>query len=147
MKIRRDLIVLLLVGALASLTVPAEAMGSGNPYQDAQVGLNYVVYQPSYTAGLTLKNFGMHQCGTGDLAINVNYGSGKKSILLTESSLQNICPLNMMLMRGATRTVVNFPGAGALGGTQVATISVGIPRALLTRFFSHLKARYTAPHA
>lgn len=147
MKIRTNLILLVVVGVLASLTVSAEAMGSGNPYQDAPVGLNYVVYQPSYTAGLALKSFGMHQCGAGDMAINVNYGSGKKSILLTESSMLNICPLNMMLIRGATRTVVNLPGAGALGGTQVVTISVGIPRALLNRFFSHLKARHTAPHS
>lgn len=145
MKIRASLFAVVVVSFLATLTVPAEAMGSSTPFQDAQVGLHYLVYQPTYNAGMTLKNFGMHQCGAGDLAINVNYGSGKKSILLTESSMQNICPLNMMLIRGATRTVVNLPGTGSLGATQVATISVGIPRALLNRFFSHLKARYIAP--
>ena len=85
MKIKRIAIVVTSLGLMASSTLPALAMGSGNPYEDAQVGLNYVVYQPSYTAGLTLKNFGMHKCGVGDLALNVNYVSGKKNFLLTES--------------------------------------------------------------
>jgi len=125
--------------------IPAQAMGSGNPYEDAQVGLNYVVYQPSYTAGLGLKHFGMHKCGMGDLALNVNYGSGKKNFLLTESSIKNVCPMNMMLIRGATRTVMTKPGAGNLTPTQVVVISVGIPRAQITQLFSHLVPRYTAP--
>ena len=129
---------------LAATITPASAMGSGNPYQDSQVGLNYVVYQPSYLVGLALKNFGMHKCGVGDLALNVNYGMGKKSLLLTESSIKNICPLNMMLIRGATRTVINKPGVGNLSATQVAVISVGISRVKLNLFFSHLVPRYTA---
>lgn len=33
---------------------PASAMGSGNPYEDLQVGVTYTVYQPARTAGLTL---------------------------------------------------------------------------------------------
>ena len=142
---KRNLIALVAAGILAASTLPAEAMGSGNPFEDAQVGLNYVVYQPSWSAGMTLKSFGMHKCGVGDLALNVNYASGKKSILLTESSTKNICPMNMMLIRGATRTVVNEPGAGNLTATQVAVISVGIPRAQLNQFFAHLVPRYTAP--
>ncbi len=145
MKIKRIAIVVTSLGLMASSTLPALAMGSGNPYEDAQVGLNYVVYQPSYTAGLTLKNFGMHKCGVGDLALNVNYVSGKKNFLLTESSVKNICPMNMMLIRGATRTVVTKPGAGNLTATQVVVISVGIPRAQLNLLFSHLVPRYTAP--
>jgi len=145
MKIKGGLVAIVAAGALAATTLPAIAMGSGNPYEDAQVGLNYVVYQPSWTAGLALKNFGMHKCGVGDLALNVNYAAGKKSILLTESSSKNICPMNMMLIRGATRTVVNEPGAGSLTSTQVAVISVGIPRAQLNQFFAHLVPRYTAP--
>ncbi len=120
-------------------------MGSGNPFEDAQVGLNYVVYQPGFLDGLSLKNFGMHQCGVGDMALNVTYSSGKKSIYLTESSMKNICPMNMMLIRGATRTVVTRPAAGNLIATQVVTISVGIPRAQLNSFYSHLVPRYTAP--
>jgi len=145
MKIKGSLVALLAAGFLAASTLPALAMGSGNPYEDAQVGLNYVVYQPSFTAGLALKKFGMHPCGSGDLALNVNYGSGKHNFLLTESSVKNICPLNMMLIRGATRTVVTKPGAGNLTATQIAIVSVGIERAQLNVIFSHLVPRYTAP--
>ena len=141
---KRTLGSLLVAVFLVAAITPANAMGSGNPYQDSQVGLNYVVYQPSYTAGLALKNFGMHRCGVGDLALNVNYNLGKKSLLLTESSINNICTLNMMLIRGATRTVVNKPAVGHLSATQVAVISVGISRVKLNLFFSHLVPRYTA---
>ncbi len=145
MKIRRSLVPVLAAGILATNVIPALAMGSGNPYQDAQTGLNYVVYQPSYTVGLTLKTFGMTTCGVGrDESVSVQYGTGKKSLTLTESSAKNICPMNMMLIRGATRTVVNKPGAGTLAGTQVVTISVGIPRAQLNQFFAHLVPKYTA---
>jgi len=145
MRIKRIAIALTSAALVAGSTLPAMAMGSGNPYEDAQVGLNYVVYQPSYTAGLSLKSFGMHKCGAGDLALNVNYASGKKNFLLTESSVKNICPMNMMLIRGATRTVVTKPGSGNLTATQVVVISVGISRAQLNSFFAHLVPRYTAP--
>ncbi len=37
---------------------PAHAMGSGNPYEDLQVGVTYTVYQPLYTAGLKLTRTG-----------------------------------------------------------------------------------------
>ena len=66
MRMKRITLVVASLGFMATSTLPALAMGSGNPYQDAQVGLNYVVYQPTYTAGLSLKNFGMHKCGVGD---------------------------------------------------------------------------------
>jgi hypothetical protein len=144
MRKKRNLVAIVVAGFLAAGITPALAMGSGNSYQDSQVGLTYVVYQPTYTAGLSLKNFGMHKCGVGDLAINATYTSGKKSIYLTESSTSNICPMNMMLIRGATRTVVNKPALGNLGATQVVIISVGIPRSQLNSFFSHLTTHYTA---
>lgn len=141
MKKSTALLALSAVSFLSITSLPANAMGSGNPYQDAQVGLNYVVYQPSFTTGLVLKSFGMHTCGMGkDQAINVNYGSGKRNFLLTETSINNICPMNMMLIRGATRTVVTKPGAYKykLTATQVVIISVGIERSQLNQIFSHL---------
>jgi len=146
MKIRGNVVVAAVVGLLVFSTLPALAMGTGNPYEDAQVGLDYVVYQPAYTAGLSLTNFGMHSCAAGqDNALNVNYASGKKTILLTESASTNICPENFMLIRGAVRTVVNKPGAGTLKGTQIAVISFGIERAQLNVFFSLLVPKFTTP--
>ena len=41
------------VTALA-ISPPAGAMGSGNPYEDLQVGVTYTVYEPTYTSGLKL---------------------------------------------------------------------------------------------
>ncbi len=144
MKIKVGLLALVVSGLLTIGTLPALAMGSGNPYEDAQVGLNYAVYQPNFTAGLVLKKFGMHTCGVGkDQALNVNYVSGKRNFLLTETSINNICPMNMMLIRGATRTVVTKPGAGNLTATQVVIISVGIERAQLNVIFSHLTHHFT----
>lgn len=41
----------------AGLAAPALAMGSGNDYEDHQVGVGYTVYQPGNTANLKLTNF------------------------------------------------------------------------------------------
>lgn len=124
--------------------VPTQSMGTGNPYQDAQSGLNYVVYQPSYTSGLVLKSDTLvpscHK-GATDLFV-ITYGSGKKFFTLTENSSKNMCVQNMMLIRGATRTVVIRPGAGGLEGTKLVIISVGVPRVQLNKIFSSMKAKY-----
>ena len=45
------------LGALAA-AVPASAMGSGDAYEDMQVGVTYTVYEPSYTAGLKAQHIG-----------------------------------------------------------------------------------------
>ena len=39
------------LGIVAS-AVPVQAMGTGNPYEDQQVGVTYTVYEPSYTASM-----------------------------------------------------------------------------------------------
>jgi len=39
-------------GGIVASTLPALAMGTGNPYEDIQVGVTYTVYQPSFTDGL-----------------------------------------------------------------------------------------------
>lgn len=44
--------------AVLGMAAPAMAMGSGNPYEDMQVGVTYSVYQPSYTAGLKAQHVG-----------------------------------------------------------------------------------------
>ena len=41
----------------AALASPSMAMGSGDDYEDYQVGVGYTVYEPSNTANLKLTNF------------------------------------------------------------------------------------------
>lgn len=47
--------------ALLMVATPAVAMGTGNPYQDHQVGVGYTVYQPSFVAGLGIQHVGRDQ--------------------------------------------------------------------------------------
>ena len=59
MKSHRALGALAVVGVVASLGLtPAVAMGSGDAYQDFQVGVTYTVYEPSFTAGLKAQHIG-----------------------------------------------------------------------------------------
>jgi hypothetical protein len=131
--------------ALSLMANPALAMGSGNPYQDAQTGLDYIVYQPINTLKLPLKNFGMDSCNNGhDEVINALYGSGKKLFTIRESSTKWICPINYMLIRGAVRTVKNYPGADMLTGTSVSVISFGLNSSEIKTIFKYLVPKYRA---
>jgi hypothetical protein len=74
-----------LLGAASLVTgaSPASAMGSGNPYEDLQVGVTYTVYQPQYTGGLRLAHTGSQAgCpeGTEQNMVAV-YGSAKRTDL------------------------------------------------------------------
>lgn len=64
-------------GLLAiSTAAPAMAMGSGDEYEDLQVGVTYTVYEPTFTAGLALQHFGGNTAcpaGTEENAL-ANYG-------------------------------------------------------------------------
>lgn len=57
-------------------TSSAHAMGTGNPYLDLQVGVSYTVYQPSFTAGLSMTRGGSNSvCPAGTEAnLSVSYG-------------------------------------------------------------------------
>lgn len=62
---------------LLAAATPALAMGSGNPYEDMQVGVRYTVYEPTYTAGLGRTAFGgaIEDAGfTGDENLSAEYG-------------------------------------------------------------------------
>jgi hypothetical protein len=131
--------------ALQLITNQAFAMGSGNPYQDAQTGLDYIVYQPTNTLKLPLANFGMDSCNNGhDEVINALYGGGKKFFTIRESSTKWICPINYMLIRGAVRTVKNYPGAGMLTGTSVSIVSFGLKSSEIATIFKYLVPKYRA---
>lgn len=72
--------VLGLVGA----TAPALAMGSGNPYQDIQVGVDYTVYQPTNVLGAKrIGIIGTDWCTASSNAtenLNARYAKGKREI-------------------------------------------------------------------
>lgn len=57
-------------------TGPAQAMGTGNPYDDLQVGVSYTVYEPAFTAGLSMSKGGSNAvCPPGTEAnLSVSYG-------------------------------------------------------------------------
>jgi hypothetical protein len=60
---------------LAALAVPAAASGSPNPWEGAQVGLTYPVYQPKTVLGLARASFRLLSCGAGqDESIFATYG-------------------------------------------------------------------------
>ena len=62
--------------ALIAGATTAHAMGTGNPYQDHQVGVSYVVYQPTTTSGLAQTDTGGPVCSDGsDENLVVTYGT------------------------------------------------------------------------
>ena len=96
-------------------------------YQNLQSGLTFGIYQPTYTAGLTLKSLAITKCGgSGSYGVTASYLLGKKSILLTEYSSTTPCPLTQALIKGAKRTVITKAGVGGSPGTQLALITVGL---------------------
>ena len=67
--------------ALSSLaTSPVKAMGTGNPYQDFQVGVTYTVYEPTFTNGLPQRQVQSIDCGSGagqEDSLSGNYSKNK----------------------------------------------------------------------
>lgn len=66
-------------GLLAATALPSQAMGTGNPYLDMQVGVTYTVYQPTFTAGLKQIKVGTAPAGygfTGDANLLAQFGKG-----------------------------------------------------------------------
>jgi len=58
------------------LASAAAAMGSPNPFQNAQVGLTYPVYQPTTTLGLPRSSFKLFSCGVGkEESLFATYGT------------------------------------------------------------------------
>lgn len=72
--------------ALLLAPLSAVAMGSGDKYSDAQTGLTYTVYKPSYTIGLTATKFQLLPCGVGaEQWIYVKYGGTKRFLEIMET--------------------------------------------------------------
>ncbi len=85
-------IVLGLIAASAlvvSVAAPAVAMGSGDAYENMQVGVTYTVYQPSFTAGLKARHVGGNDlCPKGtEENLNAQYGKGNtRNFTITEGN-------------------------------------------------------------
>jgi len=61
---------------LAALAVPAAASGNPNPWEGAQVGLTYPVYQPKTVLALPRASFKLLSCGVGqDKSVFATYGT------------------------------------------------------------------------
>ena len=98
------------VGVLG-LAATAQAMGSGNPYQDMQVGVTYTVYEPSYTAGLALRHFGgnsMCPKGTEQNALGVYGKASARQFTIWEGN-----PMCQDIGLGATVLTATIDGAKA----------------------------------
>lgn len=64
------------VAFLGALAIPAVASGSPNPWEGAQVGLTYPVYQPKTVLALPRSSFKLLSCGAGqDESVFATYGS------------------------------------------------------------------------
>ena len=106
--------VLGVIGVLAltlGLVAPAQAMGSGDAYENMQVGVTYTVYEPSFTAGLKARHIGGNDlCPKGtDQNLTAQYGKGNtRNFTITEGN-----PMCFDIGLGATvlRTTIN--GAAA----------------------------------
>jgi len=90
--LKRVLIAVLLIAGLTVHSVPVGAMGSGDPYEDAQVGLTYGVYKPAETLGLRLKHFQLLECQPGmENWVATRYGFGKRKIDIYQTMLGDRC--------------------------------------------------------
>lgn len=103
---------------LAALAVPASAMGSPNPYENAQVGLTYPVYQPQTVLGLPISSFKLLSCGTGkDESVFATYGKAYAPV-------ENLGKLPGFSIAEGYPAVCNNPGTS----WQVGVWNVGIPK-------------------
>jgi hypothetical protein len=102
---------------LAALAVPASAMGSPNPYENAQVGLTYPVYQPKTVLGLPISSFKLLSCGTGkDESVFATYGKAYTPVA-------NLGKLPGFSIAEGFPAICNNPGTSR----QVGVWNVGIP--------------------
>jgi hypothetical protein len=111
------------VGAtLAALAVPAAAMGGPNPYDDAQVGLTYPVYQPTTLLGLPMTSFKLLPCPAGqDESVYATYGKAY-------TPLSNLGKLPGFSIAEGYPAICTHPGTG----WQVGIWNVGIPKAMVS---------------
>jgi hypothetical protein len=92
MKRRRRTITLLVLSLLFISAIPASAMGSGDPYLDAQTGLTYSLYKPVNTLGLPQTAFKVLVCGGGgEEWVYTRFSKGKKQIEVMQTMAGSHC--------------------------------------------------------
>jgi hypothetical protein len=80
-SIKIRLVSILILGLLSYSFSSAFAMGSGNPYLDAQTGLTYSLYKPVNTLGFAQTKFQLLVCGGGgEQWVYTRFNNAKKTI-------------------------------------------------------------------
>ncbi len=112
MKISTAIAATALTGAgLVAVAAPAMAMGSGNPYEDMQVGVTYTVYEPTFTAGLKQQHVGPNLSAETGVDQNLFAVYGKKngrSVYITEGN-----PMTSDIGQGALVKTLKIQGRDA----------------------------------
>ncbi len=85
---------------------PVMASGSGDKYQDAQVGLTYQVWKPTTTANIKLTSFKLLTCGTAkEPWLAAIYGKNKPQIQILETDATVQCSNPGLGVQVATATI------------------------------------------
>ena len=89
------------------VAAPAVAMGSGDAYENMQVGVTYTVYEPSYTAGIKARHAGGPDlCSQGtEQNLMVTYGkTNSQRLTITEGN--PMCS-DIAVGQKVLRTIIN----------------------------------------
>ena len=78
--------VAIILAAAVLLPTAASAMGSGDKFSDAQTGLTYSVYKPSYALGMASVSFSLNSCQPGkEEWIYLKYGGSKRFLEIMQT--------------------------------------------------------------
>lgn len=108
---RKNLALIAAFSLVMGLLLPATAavaMGSGNPYLDAQTGLSYQILQPGTTGDLLLRSFKLLSCGKNqEQWLAAIYGEDR-SIQFLETDVAAKCSNPGLGVKVATATINGF---------------------------------------
>ena len=109
---RRAVIVLLAALVIFAGVNEADAMGSGNPYLDAQTGLTYSLYKPVNTLGFPQTKFQLLVCGGGgEQWVYTRFNKAKKTVEVMQTMAGAHCS-NPGLSMKMPNTKINGITAG-----------------------------------
>ena len=102
----RKTILSILIATQIIAASPVMASGSGDKYQDAQIGLTYQVWKPTTTANIKLTSFKLLTCGTAkEPWLAAIYGKNKPQIQILETDATVQCSNPGLGVQVATATV------------------------------------------